>query len=257
MQVNRVTAGQGLRWLIEGFGLLRRQPLGLSAMVVIYLMMLLVPALIPLVGIVFAGVLSPFATVGLMHCMRDAAAGRAPVPAAFALPFRDETARTHLFRLGLVNAALVSIVAVLALLLVPESPSSGPPRTLDELPLDGLLLQMVLYLPVLALMWFSPLLAGWHRVSPAKAMFGSVIACLRNLGAMLVYAFSTALALVSISVVIISLLTVFISSRELLSFFVAPVALALMTVVQASFYPMYRDLFADSAASTAAASLAR
>jgi hypothetical protein len=74
---------------------------------------------------------------------------------------------------------------------------------------------------------------------------------------MLVYAFSTALALVSISVVIISLLTVFISSRELLSFFVAPVALALMTVVQASFYPMYRDLFADSAASTASASLAR
>jgi hypothetical protein len=47
--------------------------------------------------------------------------------------------------------------------------------------------QLLLYSPVMALMWFAPLLAGWHDMPPGKAMFGSAVACLRNLGALLVY----------------------------------------------------------------------
>jgi hypothetical protein len=78
MLINSVSAGTGVRWLRDGARLLKRQPLGLPAMVVVYLMMLLVPAMIPLVGIAISGVLGPFATVGLMQCFREAAAGRPP-----------------------------------------------------------------------------------------------------------------------------------------------------------------------------------
>jgi hypothetical protein len=28
--------------------------------------------------------------------------------------------------------------------------------------------------------WYAPVLAGWHGLSPAKALFFSFVACLRN-----------------------------------------------------------------------------
>ncbi|MCA3218019.1 MAG: hypothetical protein ING59_05550 [Burkholderiales bacterium] len=252
MLINALPASDGIRWLKEGFRLVRQQPLGLPAMVVIYLAMLLIPAgfasssLLPLavLGIVISGVLSPFATVGLMHCVKDAAEGKAPMPQSFARPFKDEAARLQLFRLGLVNAALLAMVAVLAALFAPDvGDISGPPTSLDDPRMMAMLWQIVLYLPVLAVMWFSPMLAGWHRMTPGKAMFGSAVASLRNLGALVMYGLATAGAILLISLVLVGLLSTLIRSPELLSFVLAPVALGLMAVVQASFYPMYRDIF--------------
>lgn len=256
MQINTVPAAEGVRWLIEGFRLLRRQPLGLPAMTVVYLMLLLAPAslassswpAVALAGIVISGVVSPFATVGLMQCVRDAAAGRAPAPAAFAAPFKDTAARRHLLQLGLVNAALLVLVAGLAVLLTPEVPeNTGPPSSVQDPRLMALLWQLLLYLPVLALMWFSPLLAGWHQMTPAKAMFGSAVASVRNVGPLLVYGIATALALGAISLAVVTVLGAFIKSPEAMSFIIAPVALAMTTVVQASFYPMYKSIFAEQA----------
>jgi uncharacterized membrane protein len=107
----------------------------------------------------------------------------------------------------------------------------------------AMLWQIVLYLPVLAVMWFSPLLAGWHRMTPGKAMFGSAVASLRNIGALVLYGLATAGAILLISLVLVGVLSALIPSPEILSFFLAPIALGLMAVVQASFYPMYRDIF--------------
>jgi hypothetical protein len=241
MLINSVPAGTGLRWLIEGARLLRRQPLGLPAMVVVYLMMLVVPAMIPLVGIAISGVLSPFATVGLMQCFRDAAQGRAPNPTQFAQPFQEASDRLNLFRLGLLNAGLLLLVAVLASLLAPQPTTT--PQSIEDLPLQPLLVQLLLYAPVMVLMWFAPLLAGWHGISPGKAMFGSAVACARNAGALLVYGLGAALLTAGVSFVLITALAALIPSREVLSFFLAPIALVLMTVVQGSFYPMYLSVF--------------
>jgi hypothetical protein len=244
MWIESVPAGNGLRWLIDGGRLLRRQPLGLPAMVVVYLMLLLVPAIIPLIGLAISGVLGPFATVGLMQCFREAAHGRAPNPAQFAQPFQDERARLNLLRLGLVNAGLLLLVAVLASLIAPQPDSETPPQSIEDLPLQNLLMQLLLYTPVLVLMWFAPLLAGWHGLTPAKAMFGSVVACLRNLGPLMFYGIGAAGLTLGIGFVVVMLLTALIPSRELLSFVLAPVALLLMTVIQGSFYAMYLSIFA-------------
>jgi uncharacterized membrane protein len=105
-----------------------------------------------------------------------------------------------------------------------------------------LLLQVLAYTPVLMLMWFAPLLAGWHGLSPAKAMFGSVVACGRNLGALLVYGLVAGAASLIASTAIVGVLAMLISSRELLSLLLAPFGLVMMTIVQASFYPMYRSV---------------
>lgn len=246
MQINILPAGAGITWLREGMRLFGRQPIGLPAMVVLYLMMLIVPALLPIVGIAISGVLAPFASVGLLGACRDVAAGRMPTPLAFAQPFRAAPARLQLLRLGIVNAILLLIVATLAMLLVPAPAGGEPPESLNEVPLQALLVQLLLYLPVMALMWFAPVLTGWHGIEPAKSMFGSVVACWRNMGAMLVFGVAAGALTLGISVAAVMLLSSLISSRQVLSIVMAPVALVLMTVVQASLYPMYRSVFVDT-----------
>jgi len=251
MKINILPAGAGFSWLREGMRLFGRQPIGLPAMVVLYLMMLIVPALLPVVGIAISGVLAPFASVGLLGACRDVAEGRMPTPLAFAQPFRPTPTRLLMLRLGIINAILLLVVATLAMLLTPEPPAGEVPQSLHEVPLQSLLVQLMLYLPVMALMWFAPVLCGWHSIPPAKAMFGSVVACWRNMGAMLVFGVASALLTLGVSVAAVMLLTSLISSQQVLSIVVAPLALILMTIVQASLYPMYRSVFVDAARSEA------
>ena len=247
MQINILPARAGITWLREGMRLFGRQPIGLPAMVVLYLMMLIVPALLPVVGIAISGVLAPFASVGLLGACRDVADGRMPTPLAFAQPFRPAPARTLLLRLGIVNAILLLLVATLAMLLVPEPPGGEAPQSLQEVPLQSLLVQLLLYLPVMALMWFAPALTGWHGIAPAKSMFGSVVPCLRNKGPKLGFGVAAGALTIGVSVAAVMLLTSLITSREVLSIVMAPLALVLMTIVQASLYPMYRAVFVDTA----------
>lgn len=246
MQINILPAGAGLTWLREGMRLFGRQPIGLPAMVVLYLMMLIVPALLPVVGIAISGVLAPFASVGLLGACRDVANGRMPTPLAFAQPFRPTPSRLQMLRLGIINAILLLVVATLAMLLTPEPPGGEAPQSLQEVPLQSLLVQLLLYLPVMALMWFAPVLTGWHGIAPAKSMFGSVVACWRNVGAMLVFGLAAGVLTVGASVVVVMLLTTLITSRQVLSIVIAPLALVLMTIVQVSLYPMYRSVFVDT-----------
>lgn len=245
MQINMLPAGAGLTWLREGMRLFGRQPVGLPAMVVVYLMMLLAPALLPIVGIAISGILAPFASIGLLGACRDVAAGRMPTPMAFAQPFRPTPARVQVLRLGIINSILLLIVATLAALLAPETADGGPPQTLQELPLGALLVQVLLYLPVMALMWFAPVLAGWHGITPGKAMFGSVVACWRNMGALLIFGVAAGAFTLGVSVLAVLLLTSLTTSRELLSLLLAPLGLVLMSIVQASLYPMYVAVFSN------------
>jgi hypothetical protein len=247
MRINSLPASAGVLWLRDGMRLFGRQPIGLPAMVVVYLAMLVAPALLPVIGIAISGVLAPFASVGLLGVCRDIAEGRMPMPTAFAQPFRPGPARIHLLRLGIINAILLLLVASIASLLAP-APGGEAPASLQDIPLDALLLQLLLYLPVMALMWFAPVLAGWHAISPAKAMFGSVVACWRNVGPMLIFALAAGALTLGASVVAMMLLSALISSREVLSVAIAPIGLALMSIVQASLYPMYRGVFVDEAA---------
>ncbi len=242
MLIKTVPAGTGALWLRDGWRLFARQPLGLSAMVVVYLMMLFVPALIPFVGIAISGVLAPFATIALLAACREVDAKRAPTVNLFLQPFQDTKVRAPMFMLGMINAGLVLIVALLGGLLVGQEPSE-PPASLQDIPLDALAVQLVLYTPVLMLMWFAPLLVGWHRLTPAKAMFGSAVACWRNRGALLVYGIVVSLAMTGASALVALLASSLFSSRQALSIVLAPLALLLMTLIQASFYPMYKSVF--------------
>ena len=51
-------------------------------------------------------------------------------------------------------------------------------------------LSMGLYLPLSLLFWHAPGLVHWHNVPPVKAVFFSLVACVRNIGALVVFGLS-------------------------------------------------------------------
>jgi hypothetical protein len=67
-----------------------------------------------------------------------------------------------------------------------------------------------------------------------------------------VFGVAASVLTLGISVVAAMLLASLTSSREWLSILMAPLALVLMTIVQASLYPMYRAVFVDRADAPAA-----
>jgi hypothetical protein len=49
---------------------------------------------------------------------------------------------------------------------------------------------MGLYLPLSLRFWHAPGLVHWHNVPPVKALFFSLVACVRNIGALVVFGLS-------------------------------------------------------------------
>ena len=45
----------------------------------------------------------------------------------------------------------------------------------------------MLHTPLFLMFWHAPALVHWHGVSPVKSLFFSLVACLKNFGAYLVY----------------------------------------------------------------------
>jgi hypothetical protein len=247
VQILSLPASTGAAWLRDGWRLLKRQPLGLAAMVVMYSFILLVPTTIPLpfLGIAVLGVLSPFATVGLMAALREVDAGRPPTPGVFLQPLQDEAVRRVLFRLGLVHAGLMVFVTVVAQLFTDPTPiATDQAPGIEDLRVGDLALVALLYAPVMVAMWFAPLLAAWHALGVGKSMFGSAVACWRNKGAMLVYGLLLLSIIVGVTLIVVALLGALLSSTQAISLLMAPLALVITTFVQASFYPMYRSIFA-------------
>src|SRR5690606_3618564 len=133
-----------------------------------------------------------FAAIGLMNACREIAQGRAPTVVVFSWGFRDPGTRNRLLVLGLVNVALAMLLATLFSLLGLEAVQVEPGTPPDSVGWQhvswpALRAQLLALAPVFALMWFSPMLVAWHGMAPAKAMFGSAVACVRNLAALFVY----------------------------------------------------------------------
>ena len=249
MQIQSLPASAGAAWLRDGWRLLRRQPIGLAAMVMLYtfVFVLLISVTIPFpyLRALLVGAAWPFATVGVMAAFREVAAARTPTPAVFMEPIRDHAARGALLRLGLVFAVLLMLLVFLS-----GGSGAAPPvgaeadaPTLDDVRPGSLLLFVLLYPLVMVIMWFAPLLAGWHGLGAAKAMFASAVACWRNKWALLIYAALMGCVILGIGA-LASAVFGSVTSEQVLAWVSVPIGIALGTFMQASFYRMYSAIFA-------------
>jgi hypothetical protein len=248
LQARIVPAWRGLRWLAEGWRVFRAAPLGWLSLVFVYLFGTQLLALVPVVGVVVALLAVPGLSVGMMGAARAASHGGTLRVAMLFEAFRSG-AREQLV-LGMVYLACSMLIfAAISLAdsggelraALAGSGAAGEVEAADWLAAAAAL--VILYAPVMMLFWFAPVLAAWHSVAPAKALFFSFFACLMNWRAFLTYGAVTAVVMLAVPLAALSLPLLLGVDRARLAPLVLPLVVLMLPTLFASFYASYRDVF--------------
>lgn len=247
MILNIVPARTGIQWVREGIQTFFRQPLALVGLFFMYMAVMLIVSQLPGIGVLLAGVLVPASTLGLMAATREAAQGRFPMPTVLASAFRAGQQRMKaMLALGLAYAVLSTLVSLIvsALLPAPSAPvQAGAPAA--EQVNGAVLLTLLLHLPIFLMFWHAPALVHWHGISPAKSLFFSIVACLRNARAFLVYGLAWA-GLVMAMGMVIAIFASLVGSAEAASMVMMPFAFLMAAMMSTSIYFSFRDCFVES-----------
>lgn len=215
MKLRIVPARTGITWVKGGIRVFWRQPMALSALFFMTMATMSIVTMFPLIGPALALTLLPSATLAMMVASAEAMQGRSPTPAVLLMAFRTGRQRLRdMAILGVLYAVgFLLVIAISALFdggQFAQVYLGGEPLT-QELAESGefqlaMWVAMALYLPLSLLFWHAPGLVHWHGVPPAKSLFFSFVACVRNLGAFTVYGLGW-LAVFALGGVAMSLIT--------------------------------------------------
>ncbi|MEW6291831.1 MAG: BPSS1780 family membrane protein [Pseudomonadota bacterium] len=267
MQARRLPAARGAFWLFEGVRLFRSNPPLITALTIVYLLVVQVFAVVmPGIGPILLPLLLPVMTLIVANGCRLVDLNRRPDKAGLLHGVAGNfPAMLRLGGLQLLGALLVILLSMLlndgsdplsAPLTLPETPNMGEGQgapadgtaaeSAAQAALLGRMMEVLLLAaPLIVAFWFAPFLVGWDRVGPVKALFFSTVASLRNWRAMLMFvAVAIALAGILPAFILIvvgqisgmALSAAFIALRMILIFLVAP-------ILTASIYVSYRDIF--------------
>jgi hypothetical protein len=256
MQARVVSVLRGARWLPSGWRLFKAAPLGWLSMVFAYTFLITLTSVVPVVGVVIATMLVPGFSLSFMAASRAAERGQELGFATLAAGFR-ENPRAQL-ALGALYATCIALVLA-ATTLVDDGSfarwlATGKRPSPDTLRTDGFMYAMLvaaaLYTMVMMLFWFSPVLAGWHRMAVPKALFFSFFGVLLNWRAFVAYGIVTAVVTVVVPFATIFALTAMTSGKAQLTAagLLFPVVLIIMPTLFGSFYASYRDVFGEQVA---------
>ena len=251
MNTRIVSLARGARWLLQGWRLFRVAPAGWLTLVFIYWMAMTAISLVPWIGVVAAMALIPGFSVGFMAASRSCEQGQAPELRILFDGFRTRAA----VQLGLGAMYVGSLALLLAATALAdggalarwmlEGVRPGDEVLQSDAFLAALTIAAGLYVPVMMLFWFAPLLAAWHAMAPGQALFYSFFACLMNWRAFLGY--GTAAAAVTLVIPFLALSALLLASGGQLKIaamtLVFPLLLILLPTLFASFYASYRDVF--------------
>lgn len=268
MQARRLPAARGAFWLFEGLRLFRRNPPLITALTLVYLLVVqLLTGVLPGIGPILLPLLLPVMTLIVANGCRLVDLNQRPDKAGLLHGVAGNfPAMLRLGGLQLFGAVLVILLSMLlnggddpfsAPLTLPspqDAPNMGEgagngaaaAEAAAQAALLGKLMEVLLLAtPLIVAFWFAPFLVGWDRVGPVKSLFFSVVASLRNWRAMFMFAaagIAVAGILPGFILIVIgqisgmALSAAFIALRMILVFLVAP-------VLTASIYVSYRDIF--------------
>jgi len=251
MKLNILPARQGVLWVKLGVKTFLRQPLALSGLFFIFMLLMSVLSMVPVLGNALALALLPGATLGLMAATQEAVKGKFPLPMVLLSAFRAGRKELRsMVVLGVLYAAgFLLVLACSALMdggkfakLYLVGGSVGADVLQDGSFESAALLAMVLYLPLSLLFWHAPALVHWHGMSPVKSLFFSVVACWRNFGAFLVYSLTWMAVFVLVGTAI-ALVASFSGSEELVAAVLFPCALVMAAMFFTSIYFTFADSF--------------
>ena len=243
MEARVVAPGRGWQWLFEGFWLFRKTPVIWLALTLALGLMWVVSLMIPVLGPLLFNLLSPALFAGLMVGCRALESGKPLEMAHLFAGFRQHAA--PLVTVG--GVYLVGTVIVVGIVLVVAG-GSMLPAVLTKPGTDietlraaarsmslALAVGAVVYLPLLMVIWFAPLLVVFNGLAPVAAMKLSFTACVSNTVPFLVYGVAVLMAWI-----VLSLPAALGAAGALLA---AALLVASIPVLICSVYMSYRDIF--------------
>lgn len=201
MKLHIVPASTGLQWVKLGMQTFWRQPMALTALLFLSMAAVSLIGIFPILGPYIALLLMPTVFLVMMLGAAEASQNRTPRPNLMLAPFKAGKSRIQalailgvVYSVGIVLITLLTAVfdnGTLAKMSLGNEPMT--PELAEELVQQpgfqvALWGGFALYNLLAMLMWHAPALVHWHGVSPVKAVFFSVIACLRNFRAFFMYA---------------------------------------------------------------------
>jgi hypothetical protein len=197
MKLNIVPARTGTLWVRLGLQAFFRQPLAFISLFFFFMAMVSIASQLPMIGGTVALVLLPVMTLALMaasaHAAQDPKPGAAGVFLAALRAVRQDL--RPLLLLGVLYAGCFLVVMAISALADGGQFAAvyllGRPLTREAAQQTdfqvALWIAMALYLPLSLAFWHAPALMHWHRVPPVKSIFFSMVACIRNIGALTLF----------------------------------------------------------------------
>jgi hypothetical protein len=251
MKLNIVSPRTGITWVKLGMRTFFRQPLALAGLFFMFMAVMTVASQLPYVGFVLAMALLPAATLGLMVATREAADGRFPMPLVLLAAFRagKQQARAMLLLGGLY--ALGFMAAMGASYLVDGGDFArvylGGSTPTREMMLQGdfqaaMWVFIGLHLPLSLMFWHAPALVHWHGLPPIKSLFFSLVACLRNFWAFVIFGLMW-LSLLVLGVVTVTTVGALMGSPDLAGDMLFPLLMLMASMFFTSLYFTFKDSF--------------
>lgn len=251
MKLQIVPVRQGASWVRLGVRTFFRQPLALAGLLFMFMALMSVAGMVPLVGLPIAMTLLPACTLGLMAASREATQGRFPMPLILLTAFRSGASTLRdMLTLGALYA--LGFVAVMGLSYLVDGGGFAGMYLGGQAPTSEMLgsaefqaamwVFIGLHLPLSLLFWHAPALVYWHKLSPAKSMFFSIVACFRNFWAYTLFA-GLWMGIMVLVVLLVTALSSLVDSPGLAASMMLPALLLVASMFFTSLYFTYLDSF--------------
>ena len=183
-----VPAENGWKWIVQGWNLFKRAPGIWIALMVVFIVISIVLAFIPVLGSIASFVLTPVFTAGMMiGCRALDEGGELKIEHLFA-GFRERFAT--LLTVGVLYLVAVVVIALVAGLVTgvklfslmgggAVDPGAAVSAALSIL--LALLVMLALLVPVFMAIWFAPALVVFQERGAVEALKASFGGCLKNI----------------------------------------------------------------------------
>ena len=253
MLLKKAAASDGYLWIRQGLWLFKKNPLAFLMLVFLYIFIAQFAMLIPVFGVFGVLVLTPALTVGFMTACQMVIRKERVLPSIYLIGLRgnDSITKKNLLKLGVIYAFSILILSLIASAfidfqqLIPMLTEETQPtiREMKELYV-GIGVGALLYVPLAMLMWFSPVLIAWGKMSVGQALFSSWIACWNNRSAFSFYLIIWAVLIIGVPFALEALLDG-LGIRAAIPFIIPPYSMVTLTVMYCSFFATWKACFEE------------